>query len=179
MTLILSLQAFTAAHVALSVIGLVCGPFVLREIFASRRPAGWAALFLTSLAATSLSGFMFPFTRLGPGWVIGAISLAVLVPTILACTLYRLAGPWRWIYAVGATVTLYLDVVIAVLQLFAKLPALHAAGTTRLAVAQLAVLGTFATIAIRAVARFHPANPERTDRMPAPVLSQPRSRTGQ
>jgi hypothetical protein len=168
MSLAVSLQALMAGHTLLSIVGLLSGSFVLREIFASRRTGGWAAFFLISMAATSLSGFLFPFIRLGPGWVTGALSLVVLVPTMLACAVHRLAGPWRWIYVVGATTTLYLDVVIGVLQLFAKLPALHWAGAGWMMATQALVLAAFMVMGAGGIARFHPPACTRLNQ-PAPI----------
>src|SRR3546814_8508262 len=39
---------------------------------------------------------------------------------------FQLAGSWRWIYVVGAVVSLYLNCFVLVVQAFLKVPALHA-----------------------------------------------------
>jgi len=45
---------------------------------------GWTALFLLTTVATSVTGFMFPFHKLLPSHLVGAISLVVLSIAILA-----------------------------------------------------------------------------------------------
>jgi hypothetical protein len=156
MSFVLALPVLVAMHTAVSLIGLVAGILVLRGIFLSRRPGGMTALFLVSMVLTDISGFLFPLRHVGLGQVVGALSLVVLVPTILACTVHRLAGAWRWIYAVGIAVTLYLDALIAVFMLFAKVPPLRAAGPEPLFAVQGMVLALFVLVGARAVARFHP-----------------------
>ena len=127
MILGLSREAFVASHVVLSLVALLSGVAVLRNLFASRTPAGITALFLATTIATSAGGFLFPSTRVGLGHVVGAVSLVVLLPTVLAIYGGHLAGPWRWIYAAGAIAALYLNAVIAVAQTFMKVPVLRPA----------------------------------------------------
>src|SRR2546430_8941052 len=38
----------------------------------------------------------------------------------------RPAGPWRWIYVIGAVICLYFNLFVLVVQSFEKIPALHA-----------------------------------------------------
>jgi hypothetical protein len=120
------LPTFTTLHVAISLFAIVSG-FIALLIgpLGSRTAAALTALFLASTLATSVTGFMFPFTRLGPGHITGALTLVALVPTLLALYRHRLAGSWRRIYAVGATMGLYLNVFIAVLHAFGKMTVLH------------------------------------------------------
>lgn len=160
MILGLSVAAFTATHVLLSLIALLSGVAVLRNLFASRTPAAITALFLATSIATSAGGFLFPSTRLGLGHVVGAVSLVVLLPTVVAIYGFHLAGPWRWIYALGAIGALWLDIVIAVVQSFAKTPLLRpfafSLTAPALLLVQLAVLVLFIVIGARALKRFHP-----------------------
>jgi hypothetical protein len=97
--------------------------FVARLVgpLGSRRAATLTALFLATTLATSVTAFMFPFTRLGFGHITGALTLVALMPTLLALYRYRLAGPWCRVYAIGAAIALYLNVFIAVLALFVAL----------------------------------------------------------
>jgi hypothetical protein len=156
----LSLEAFTASHVVLSLIGLLSGVFVVRNLFASRTPPGITALFLTTTIATCVGGFLFRSTQVGLGHVVGAVSLAVLLPTVLALYGFRLAGPARWIYALGATAALYLNMVIAVAQVFAKVAFLRPLAPSLAApaflLAQFAVLTLFIILGVIATRRFHP-----------------------
>jgi hypothetical protein len=166
---VLALPVLVAVHTAISLIGLAAGAVVLRGIFLSRRPGGMAALFLVSMVLTDISGFVFPLRQIGLGQVVGALSLAVLVPTILACTVHHLAGPWRLVYVAGITGTLYLDALIAVFMLFAKLPPLRATGPQPLLVVQLAVLAFFFFMGAHAVARFRPEVPVRLNLVTIPA----------
>jgi len=156
----LSREAFVATHVILSLVALLSGVAVVRNLLASRTPAGITALFLATTIATSAGGFLFPSVRIGLGHIVGAVSLAVLLPTVLAIYGGRLAGPWRWIYAVGAIAAFWLNAVIAVAQTFMKVPLLRplAYGLTAptFLLAQAALAALFIGLGIVALRRFHP-----------------------
>jgi hypothetical protein len=151
----LSLSTLTTVHVILSLIGIVSGAFVLRDMLRSKQAAGLTAVFLLTTAATSVSGFLYPSTRLGVGHMVGALSLIVLVPTATALYHHRLAGPWRGFYAAGATAALYLNVFISVAQAFAKSDVLRAIAPPYL-LTQLAILAIFVGLGVLAVKRFRP-----------------------
>ena len=55
--------------------------------------------------------------------MVGILSLVVLAAAILALYVFHLAGPWRWLYVVGAVVALYFNSFVGVVQSFQKLPA--------------------------------------------------------
>lgn len=160
MILGLSVAAFTATHVFLSLIALASGVFVVRSLFASRTPARITTLFLATTIATSAGGFLFPSARVGLGHVVGALSLVVLLPTVLALYGGHLAGPWRWIYAAGVIGAFYLNAMIAVAQTFIKIPVLRplAYGLTAptFLLAQAALAALFIWLGTIAVRRFHP-----------------------
>ena len=160
MILGLSLEAFVASHVVLSLVALLSGVAVLRTLFAARTPAGITALFLATTIATSAGGFLFPSMRVGLGHAVGAVSLAVLLPTVLAIYGGHLAGPWRWTYAAGAIAALYLNAVIAVAQTFMKVPVLRPLAPSLTAptfvLVQAALAALFIGLGVVAVRRFHP-----------------------
>lgn len=160
MILGMSLQAFVASHVALSLVALLSGALVVRNLFASSTPAGITALFLATTIATSAGGFLFPSARIGLGHVVGAVSLVVLLPTVLAIYGGHLAGPWRWIYAAGAIAALHLNAVIAVAQAFKKVPMLQPLAPSLTAptflLAQAALAALFIGLGAIALRRFHP-----------------------
>ena len=108
---------------------------------------------------TSVTGFMFPFTQLGPGHITGALTLAALAPALVALYRYRLAGPWRRIYTGGAAIALYLNVFIAILQAFGKSTSLHALAprlaAPPLLATQLVVLALFVALLLLAGKRPH------------------------
>jgi hypothetical protein len=94
--------------------------------------------------------------------LIGIFSgIIVLAVAILALYVYHLAGPWRWLYVAGATLALYLNVFVGVVQAFQKLPFLTRLAPTQseppFLVAQLTVLVIFGTLGILAARRFRPA----------------------
>ena len=69
MILGMSVPAFTAFHVALSLIGLLSGVIVLLGLLNGKSLPGWTALFLVTTIATSATGFLFhstSFSRFHP-----------------------------------------------------------------------------------------------------------------
>jgi hypothetical protein len=162
MILGMSLAAFTKLHVIISLIGIVSGIVVMFRMLGSRRTPGWTALFLLTTILTSATGFLFPFTQLLPSHMVGILSLVLLAIACLALYGMNLAGPWRWIYAVTAMVSLYLNIFVLIIQGFLKVPALHALAPSvppaepPFAVVQGLVLLFFILVIIGAVRRFRP-----------------------
>jgi hypothetical protein len=73
---------------------------------------------------------------------------------------FRLSGPWRWIFALSVMLAFYFDALVAIAQLFRKVPSLGApTATTELpfVIAQVALLAIFIWLCIAAVKRFRPA----------------------
>src|SRR5580700_9685935 len=159
MILGLSTSTFTAVHVALSLIGIVSGVIALYGMIRATRLDGWTALFLATTVLTSVTAFFFASTSFGPAHVVGVLSLVVLAAVIVALYFFRLAGPWRWIYIVGAVLALYLSVFVAVVQAFQKLPPLAGLAPTQseppFLIAQLVVMAIFIVLGVVAVKRFH------------------------
>jgi len=83
----------------------------------------------------------------------------VLLIAILTRYTFRLAGAWRRLYVVSATLALCLNVFVLVFQGFLKVPALKASAPTQseppFLVAQLTVMALFIVLAILAVRKFH------------------------
>ena len=160
MVLGLSLAAFTAVHVAISLIAIVTGLVVVVGMRGSQRLPAWTAVFLATTFLTSATGFGFPFTGLMPSHIFGIITLVVMAFEVPGLYLFHLAGRWRWIYVVGAVFTLYLNVFVLVVQSFLKVPVLTALAPTGseppFAVAQLIVLVVFIGLGVMAVRSFRP-----------------------
>jgi hypothetical protein len=158
MVLGMSISTYTFLHVLLSLVGIGSGLVVLFGLLTGKRLGGWTALFLVTTAATSLTGFGFPFDHLLPSHKVGIISLIVLAVAILARYGFRLAGGWRPTYVIAAVVALYLNVLVAIAQAFEKVPALKALAPTQketpFLITQLAVLGIFVALTILAAIRF-------------------------
>src|SRR5215467_3686751 len=166
MILGMSISTFTLLHVVLSLIGIATGFIVVAGVLASRKLDGWTGLFLLTTILTSVTGYFFPVDRVLPSHIVGALSLAVLVIAVLAFYRYRLQGSWRWIYVVTATIALYLNVFVGVVQAFQKVPFLQPLAPTQseppFVVAQVVVLLAFVALGALAVMRFHPVINART-----------------
>ncbi len=158
MILGLTTSTFTLLHVLISLVGIGSGLVVMYGLLTSQRLSRWTALFLVSTVATSLSGFGFPFQHLLPSHKVGILSLVVLAIAMVARYGLQMRGPWRWIYVVSASVALYFNVFVLVVQLFEKVPALKALAPTQkeapFLVAQLLVLGLFLALAAISIKRF-------------------------
>jgi hypothetical protein len=152
--------AFTLFHVALSLVGIGTGLVVLFGLMKNQALNGWTFWFLVTTAATTLTGFLFPFRGFTPAIGTGIVSTVALLATIPARYTFRLAGPWRWIYVVGAVFSLYLNCFVLVVQAFLKVPALNAlaplGNEPPFAIAQGIVLVLFVIAGYRAVRRFRP-----------------------
>src|SRR5437764_5240317 len=122
MILGMSISMFTLVHVLVSLVGILAGLVVLFGMFGSRKLDGWTALFLATTVVTSVTGFFFPRDHILPAHIVGVISLVVLAIAIVARYVYRMAGPWRWIYVAGAALALYLNAFVGVVQAFQKVP---------------------------------------------------------
>lgn len=151
---------FTLFHTALSLIAILTGLVVLRGLIRNEALNSWTLWFLVTTVATTLTGFLFPFRGFTPAIGTGIVSTAVLIATIPARYVFHLAGPWRWVYVVGAVFSLYLNCFVLVVQSFLKVPALNALapqGTEPpFAIAQGIVLVLFVIAGYLAVRRFRP-----------------------
>lgn len=115
----MSVAMFTLLHVLISLIGIVAGAAALGEMIAGRRLALWNTVFPVATAATSVTGFFFHSASFGPPHVIGVASIAILCIALFALKVRHLAGIWRPVYAVAATVALYLNAFVGVVQALA------------------------------------------------------------
>jgi hypothetical protein len=160
MILGMSFVTFTIVHVVISLIGIATGIIVLLGMLNDKRLDGATAVFLATTVLTSVTGFMFPFSRLLPSHVVGAISLAVLAVALIAFYGRHLSGAWRPIYIVTATIALYLNVFVGVVQAFQKVSFLRPLAPTQaeapFVIAQLVVLALFAVLGFLASKRFYP-----------------------
>jgi hypothetical protein len=152
------LQIYTVIHTLISLIAIFTGLTVLFGMIGGKRLDGWTKWFLITAVATTITGFFFPFHGFTPAIGLGIISLPFLALTIFARYPKHLAGPWRWIYVIGAVICLYFNLFVAVVQAFEKIPALHALAPTQtepsFKVTQLFVLAIFVVLAIAATIRF-------------------------
>jgi len=154
----MTLATYTLFHVLLSLVGLSSGFVVLFGLITGRKLENWTSLFLMTTVLTSLTGFGFPVQHLMPSHVLGTLSLIVLGLAIFARYARRVSGAWRKTYVISATIALYFNSFVAVVQTFEKVPAFKALAPTQseppFVVAQLAVLALFVTLGSLATIRF-------------------------
>src|SRR5881409_1893579 len=154
------LQIYTIIHTLIRLVAIFTGLVVLFGMLGGRRLDRWTKWFLTTAVLTTVTGFFFPFHGFTPAIGLGIISLPFLALTIYARYAKQLAGAWRWIYAIGAVICLYFNLFVLVVQLFEKVPALHAMAPTQterpFKLTQLVVLALFVLLGIVAAIRFRP-----------------------
>jgi len=160
MILGLSTSTFTLLHVLISLVGIGSGFVVMYGLLTSRRFDRWTLLFLISTAATSVSGFAFPFTHLLASHKLGILSVIVLTIAAVARYARDMSGIWRAIYVVSASVALYFNMFVLVVQSFEKSPALKALAPTQteppFIVAQGLLLTLFIVLTVFGLKLFHP-----------------------
>jgi len=162
MILGMSLSMFTTVHVIISLIAIVSGIIVMFGLLGSSRMPGLTAIFLLFTILTNATGFLFPFEKVLPSHIIGALSLVLLAIACIALYGMKLSGAWRWIYVLTALVSLYLNVFVLVIQSFLKIPALTALAPGNppsgpvFGVIQGIVLLFFVVVIIGAMRRYRP-----------------------
>lgn len=159
MILGMSLSAFTILHVVISLVAIALGLVWAFDLLRGRQSGLIAGLFLLTTILTSVTGFLFPISTLTPAVVFGIISMVVLTLAVLALYVFGLRGFWRPVYLVSAVFALYLNVFVAVVQAFQKIPAFHAFAPTQseppFAIAQAIVLVLAIVVGWLAVRRYH------------------------
>ena len=158
MILGLSTATFTLLHVLISLVGIGSGLVVMYGFLTSKRFRRWTALFLASTILTSVSGFGFPFDHLLPAHIVGILSLLVLSIATVALYGMHMRGAWRAIYVISASIALYFNVFVLVVQSFEKVPALNALAPTQkespFAITQLMFLVLFVVLTVMGVRFF-------------------------
>lgn len=159
MILGMSISAFTILHVMISIIGVASGLIVLGGLLSGHRLSIMTPVFLITTLATTLGGFLFPFTGFTPAIGVGIVSTLVLAVTIAARYAFRLRGFWRRVYAGGAILSLYLNAFVLVAQSFQKVPGLNVFAPTgsepAFVVTQAIVLVLFIVFGLMSLRRFH------------------------
>ncbi|MGO8700160.1 MAG: hypothetical protein ACLQVY_20920 [Limisphaerales bacterium] len=154
----MNLKTYTLIHVLISLLAIFSGLVVVGGLLAAKRLDGWTKLFLATTILTSATGFFFPLHGVTPALVVGAVSLVALGVATFARYQRKLAGVWRNAYVVCAVLALYLNVLVLIVQVFDKIPALKAISPTQheppFKITQLAVLVAFIISGVVAGIRF-------------------------
>lgn len=154
----MNLNTFTLVHILISLAGIVAGLVVLGGWLAGKHYKGRSLFFLATTAATSLTGFFFPFAGFTPAYAVGILSLIALALSTYALYGRKLAGSWRKTYVITALTALYFNFFVLVAQLFQKTPALKELAPTQaeppFAFSQGLVFIGFVVMGVAAVRRF-------------------------
>jgi hypothetical protein len=152
------LMIYTIVHVAISLLAIGSGFVVLFGLIGGKPLDGMTAFFLATTVLTSLTGFGFPITGFTPGIGIGIVSLVVLALALYARYARHLSGAWRRVYVITATIALYLNFLVLIVQSFQKMPALKALAPNQnelpFVLAQLVAMAGFIVLGFLAVTRF-------------------------
>jgi hypothetical protein len=88
---------------------------------------------------------------------VGILSLIVLAVALFARYRRHLAGAWHRIYAISSVLALYFNFFVLIVQLFLKVPALHALAPTQsetpFKLTQIIVLTLFFVLGVLAAVR--------------------------
>ena len=157
----MSTSIFTLIHVLIGLTGIGSGFVVLVGMINGKRRDGWTGIFIITAILTSLTGFLFPFEQLLLSHVLGLLSLMAITIALFARNVFFRAGSWRLVYVVVIAMALYFSCFAAVVQLFAKIPALKAVAPTQTEppyrIAQYLVLAFFVVLTYLAARRFRVA----------------------
>ncbi|MEI9886289.1 MAG: hypothetical protein WDN08_07250 [Rhizomicrobium sp.] len=155
-------DSFVFVHTLITLVAIVAGLVMLWGMLRNERMDLVHTIFLLFSVLTAATGFILQVTPVTPAVATGVVLSVALVAALAARYGYRLAGSWRWIYVVGAVLSLYLNCFVLVVQSYLKVPALHAlapglppAGPV-FGATQAAVLVAFIVAGYFAVRRFHP-----------------------
>jgi hypothetical protein len=156
----MSQTTFTLLHVLISLIGIVAGLIAMIGWLKSDPSRVPTAIFLATTILTSVTGFLFPFTKLLPSHIVGIISLVMLALATFALYDRHLSGFWRPIYTVSAVLSLYLNIFVLLVQAFLKIRPLKAWAPTQTEPAFLVAQGSafllFFVLTILTTVRFRP-----------------------
>lgn len=126
MILGLTIAQFTTLHVLISFVGILAGLVALPAFARGRILPRTNVIFLWFTLLTSLTGFLFPIVAFTPALGVGIFSTLVLAVAFWAWYGRKLAGAAGPVYAVTATIGLWLNMFVLVVQSFLKVPALNA-----------------------------------------------------
>ena len=130
MILGLTIPQFTTLHVLISFVGIIAGLIALPAFARGRLLPRTNVIFLWFTLLTSLTGFLFPIVAFTPALGTGIVSTLVLAVAFWAWYARKLAGRAAPVYAVTATMALWLNLFVLVVQSFLKVPALNALAPT-------------------------------------------------
>ena len=154
----LGMSPLVLIHTVIALVAIGAGLAMLWGMWSNQRVDRWSGWFLATTIFTSASGFVLPASKFMPSHAVGILSLAILGLACYARYAKAMSGPWRVGYALSAVAALYLNVFVLVVQLFLKVPALHALAPQQnepsFVIAQAIVLLAFIVAGVLAVRRM-------------------------
>ncbi|HTR88032.1 MAG TPA: hypothetical protein VMI56_26350 [Reyranella sp.] len=155
---LMSLKTYTVVHVLISLVAIIAGLALLRRIIDHRPFGGWNRVFMVTIVATCLTGFLFPFHHMTPGIVLGILTLLVLALAVYALEVKLLMGRWAAVYVYSVVAALYFDFFVAIVQSFQKIPYLRVRAPTQteppFLITQLVILVVLVLVGFFAQRRF-------------------------
>lgn len=130
MILGLTIPQFTTLHVLISFVGIGTGLIALLAFARGRILPRLMGIFLWTTLLTTLTGFLFPIVAFTPALGTGIVSTLVLAVAFWAWYGRKLASRAAPVFAITATVGLWLNLFVLVVQSFLKVPALNALAPT-------------------------------------------------
>src|SRR5690242_7080811 len=122
----LATDPLTLIHTAISLLAILTGFPVLAAMMKGQTPVTLTGVCLGLTVLTGATGYLFKNEHVTPAMIVGAISLILLAVALFAFYGRHLAGRWRTAYVITATMALYLNVFVLVIQSFIKVPPLLA-----------------------------------------------------
>ena len=158
---ILGFTPFTWFHIVLSLVMLVAGFVVVRDLLRSHVdndldggvPDQRRADQRDRLWLPVRSVHRIPLHR-------DRVALIALAAAILGLYVFKLAGAWRWIFALSVVLAFYTDALVTIAQIFKKVPALGAptaSNEPQFVIAQLILLAIIIWLCVKAYRQFRPA----------------------
>ena len=148
---------FTGIHVVLSLIGILAGFLLLFALIGNKKHTLWTPIFFAANILTDVTGFLFPFTGITPGIIIGVLSLVALLVAGVASMSKSLRG----LYVLGVSTALFFNVFVLIVQSFRKIAFLKSIAPTQASpvfgITQLAALVVIILLAVTAWRRFRTA----------------------
>lgn len=126
MILGLTIPQFTTLHVLISFVGIIAGIIALPAFARGHILPRTNSVFLWFTLLTSLTGFLFPIVAFTPALGTGIVSTLVLAVAFWAWYARKLAGRAAQVYAITATMALWHNLFVLVVQSFLKVPTLNA-----------------------------------------------------
>ena len=144
-------------HTLISIAAILAGVPAVIDVFHSRSSSGSIRVFLVTAILTSATGFILPLAGVTPAVVVAILALVILAAVLFARTKLLAGALWRWIYAGGMVISLYLLFFVAIAQTFGKVGVLQASAPTAFPVTQGITLLIFVLLGLATVVKFRPS----------------------